>query len=580
MSYPTVAVARCHTLLALSLVAGLLVLPAFGQHPAPRRKAAVARRTTGLGKHTAVRQMTMPGRYVMVLPDAPVLAQYHTPEEAATPDAKAYRARIESRQQAMIQVLQARNIRVTSRVSNVLNALFVVAPGQAIEELRSIPGVSSVTPMRRFEASLDRAVQLVNAPAAWAALGGSTNAGAGVKIGILDSGLELTNPMFQDPSLSVPAGFPKCTPTAGEYPAGWTYNSSSTADCAFTNSKVIAARSYVRLLAVGSNPADYAADSEPDDYTPRDRYGHGTAVASVAAGNAVTAPAVSSTGGTIRLQGMAPKAWIGNYKIAGSFGFASDESMINAVDDAVTDGMDVITTSWGSPSIGSPAITAASSDPVAAAFETAVMAGKVVLAAAGDSGDDGLFSYPTFNTISSPSNAPDVISVGATLNSHGMMPAVSVTASGAPFNLQHIQAMMSDSYFYPSADGANVAPLVDVDLLDGTGLACVPLAAGSLNGAFALIRVTASCPVAGTSANGVYDQQALNAQNAGAIGFIWYQSNSTSIYRSPYARGINEYGPGVVISNSDGLNLKAYIDANPGGSVTIDTAGAEMDLTT
>jgi hypothetical protein len=72
----------------------------------------------------------------------------------------------------------------------------------------------------------------------------------------------------------------------------------------------------------------------------------------------------------------------------------------------------------------------------------------------------------------------------------------------------------------------------------------------------------------------------LNAQNAGAIGFIWYQSNSTSIYRSPYARGINEYGPGVVISNSDGLNLKAYIDANPGGSVTIDTAGAEMDLTT
>ena len=158
-----------------------------------------------------------------------------------------------------------------------------------------------------------------------------------------------------------------------------------------------------------------------------------------------------------------------------------------------------------------------------------------------------------------------------------MMPAVSVNASGAPSNLQHIQAMMSDAYFYPSVDGANVAPLVDVALLDGTGLACVPLAANSLNGKFALIQVTASCPV-NTDSNGVYDQQALNAQNAGAIGFVWYQSNSTSIYSAPYAEGIYEYGPGVVISNSDGLNLKAYIDAHPGATVTIDTAGAEIDL--
>jgi len=533
----------------------------------------MAGRTAGRVKPLAEHPRVIPNRYVMVLADAPVLAQYRTAEEAATAQGKAYRAQIETRQQAMIQTLQARNIQVTSRVSGVLNALFVVAPGHGIEELQSIPGVASVTPMRRFTAKLDRAVQLVNGPAAWSALGGSTSAGAGVKIGILDSGVELSNPMFQDSSLSTPAGFPICQPTASEYPAGWTYNSSSTADCAFTNSKVIVARSYVRLLAVGSNPANFAADSLPDDYTPRDRWGHGSAVASVAAGNAVTAPAISSTGGTITLQGMAPKAWIGNYKIAGSFGFATDESMINAVDDAVTDGMDVITTSWGSQAIGP-----ASSDPVASAYEAAVMAGKTVLVADGDGGGDGLLYYPAFNTINSPSNAPDAIAVGATLNSHAMMPAVSVNASGAPSNLQHIQAMMSDSIFYPSVDGANVAPLVDVALLDGTGLACVPLAANSLNGKFALIQVTASCPV-NTDSNGVYDQQALNAQNAGAIGFVWYQSNSTSIYSAPYAEGIYEYGPGVVISNSDGLNLKAYIDAHPGATVTIDTAGAEIDLT-
>ncbi|MGO9971081.1 MAG: S8 family serine peptidase, partial [Bryobacteraceae bacterium] len=429
----------------------------------PKRSAAKARRTTGQVKRSAMRPTAIPGRYVMVLADAPVLAQYHTPEEAATPEGKAYRAQIETRQQAMLQTLQARNIRVTSRVSNVLNALFVVAPGHSIEELRSIPGVSSVTPMRRFKAKLDRAVQLVNGPAAWTALGGSTNAGAGVKIGILDSGLELTNPMFQDSSLSMPAGFPKCKPTASEYPAGWPYDSSSTADCAFTNSKVIVARSYVRLLAVGSSP-NYAADSEPDDYTPRDRLGHGTAVASVAAGNAVAAPAQSSTGGAITLRGMAPKAWIGNYKVGNTFGLVTDETMIAAVEDAVADGMDVITTSVGFTALGP-----ASSDPVATAFENAVVeGGKVGLAAAGNDGEDSYedgFNYPAFNTILSPSIAPDVISVGATINSHAMMPAVSVNASGAPSNLQHIQAMMSDSLFYPSSYGANVAPLVDVDLL-------------------------------------------------------------------------------------------------------------------
>jgi uncharacterized protein (TIGR03437 family) len=509
----------------------------------------------------------------MVLADAPVLAQYHTPEDLARPEAIAYRAQVEAHQQAMIQTLQARNIQVTSRVAGVLNAMFVVAQGHTIEELQSIPGVVSVTPMRRFTAKLNRAVQLVNGQAAWTAVGGASNAGAGVKIGILDSGLDLSNPMFQDSSLKTPASFPKCTPTAGEFPTGWPYSSTSTADCAFTNSKVIVARSYVRLLAVGSNPANYAADSLPDDYAPQDRWGHGSAVASVAAGNAVTAPAISSTGGSITLQGMAPKAWIGNYKIAGSFGFASDETMINAVDDAVTDGMDVITTSWGSNSLGP-----ASSDPVASAFEAAVkQGGKVVLAADGDAGSDGYVNYPTFNSISSPSNAPDVISVGATLNSHGMMPAVSVNASGAPSNLHHIQAMLSDSAFYPSTYGANTAPLYDVASLDGTGLACKTLPAGSLNGAFALIEA-GGCT--GNPYPNAFDQQASNAQAAGAIGFIWYESNSTSIYSSPYAEGINETGPGVMISNSDGLNLKSYIDKNPGASVTIDAAGAEMDLST
>ena len=125
---------------------------------------------------------------------------------------------------------------------------------------------------------------------------------------------------------------------------------------------------------------------------------------------------------------MAPKAWLGNYKIAGSPGvdeFASDQVLIAAVNDAVSDGMDVITCS-----VGSLANSDAASDPVAAAFEKATQY-AVVVASAGDAGNDSYyagFNYPGFNTIASPSNAADVISVGATINSHVLLPTVSVNA--------------------------------------------------------------------------------------------------------------------------------------------------------
>ena len=128
----SVSSARSRALLVLSLVSGLCALPAFGQQrPLPKRHAAPAGRTAGRVKPLAEHPRVIPNRYVMVLADAPVLAQYRTAEEAATAQGKAYRAQIETRQQAMIQTLQARHIQVTSRVSGVLNALFVVAPGQS-----------------------------------------------------------------------------------------------------------------------------------------------------------------------------------------------------------------------------------------------------------------------------------------------------------------------------------------------------------------------------------------------------------------------------------------------------------------
>src|SRR5207248_3054576 len=78
-----------------------------------------------------------------------------------------------------------------------------------------------------------------------------------------------------------PAGFPKFTEGHAE-------------DRAYTTNKVIVARSYVRQIAPGSDPANPAANSRPDDFSPRDRVGHGTAAASAAAANTTTAPSATN----------------------------------------------------------------------------------------------------------------------------------------------------------------------------------------------------------------------------------------------------------------------------------------------
>ena len=497
----------------------------------------------------------IPNRYILMLQDQPVAARFSSRAELESAQAVAYRTQLESAQAQIKNNLAARNIQVTGSVSVLQNLIFVTAPASRVSEMQFIPGVVSVRPMRRFKPALSRAAQLLGAPAAWTTVGGMNNAGAGMKIAILDSGIDQNHPAFQDNSLAIPAGFPKCTNGHPE-------------DCAYTNHKVIVARSYVRLLSAGSNPANNAADDLPDDYSPRDRDGHGTGVASAAAAVQISTPAFSTTGQALVIQGMAPRAFLGNYKIAGSPGVAegaSDQSMIQAVEDAVTDGMDVITTSWGAP-----ALSDAASDPVAAAFEAAAKTGAVVLAAAGNNGGAGS-SYPSFNSILSPSSAPDVISVGGTENSHVFLPAVSVNAASAPATVKGIPAQPSDTTNYPSTFGVTSAPLIDVTQLGDDGTACNALPAYSLDGAFALIeRSPAGCGFAA---------KATNAQNAGATGIVFYMSDATPPF-TPSGLDPNDaffQGPAVMISNAAGVALKAYIDANPGQAVTIDSGGTETE---
>jgi uncharacterized protein (TIGR03437 family) len=549
----------------------LCASPGLAQRAPNRQAAAAPNRATARASRKI--QHT-PNRYILFLQDQPVSERFRAREEWQTAAAIAYRQQVESRQQAVKQDLASRNIMVAGSVSTLLNAIFVVAPPGRVAELRSVSGVIGVMPERVVKRSLNQATSLANAPAAWAqaAIGGQANAGNGIKIGILDTGIDQTNPAFSDTGYStVPSGFPKCNVPS---------------DCTnYTNKKVIVARSYVPMIAAGSNPANLAADSRPDDFSARDRDGHGSAVAAAAAGS-------QTSGVAVAFSGMAPKAYLGSYKIFGSDyvsdGFTTESVMIQALSDAVSDGMNIVDMSSTSPAVsgwqddvqcGNPA--GVRCDPLAYAFEKAAEAGLVITVAAGNDGSDAFYIegiYPDFNSISSPGTAPSVITVGATINSHVLNPSVTVNAAGAPAGLTGISAAMSDSYFLPSGVGANAAPLVDVTKLGDTGYACSSLPANSLIDKYALIQDGGTC-------SGNYDLKATNASAAGAVGVVFYMATSSTTLINP--EGIcaytsasiypvcDLYGPAVMISLSAGQTLKTYIDANPGALVTIDTAGGE-----
>jgi minor extracellular serine protease Vpr len=475
------------------------------------------------------------GEYALILEDAPVAQKVQSRIALQGGEARAQMARVRNAQAGVMAELARRKVEVTGAGQVLVNAVFVAATRETAIQLRNVPGVAHVVRVPRLKPDLDRAIGLENVPAAWSAVGGVSQAGAGIKIGIIDSGIDQNHPGFQDPSLTPPAGFPK-------------------GDTNYTNSKVIVARSYVDLDSVGYDPNDPVATSHPDDYSPRDRIGHGTAIAMIAAGVQNTGPA-----GTI--QGVAPKAFLGNYKIFGSPSinqFARFAAFEKALEDALADGMDVVTLSmsegdpvWFAPLDSDPQC-GGQCDVYSQAVENAVNAGMVVVASAGNDGNVGQ-RYPTLNTVHRPGASPSAITVGAVANSHNFYQSVRV-------NGQSIKALFGDG---PHIASPLTAPIRDVAATGNDGLACTSLPAGSLSGTIALVQ-------RGTCS---FSDKINNAQNAGALGVIIYQTDGQENIFSNLGAP-NTGIPAVMVGNSDGRTIKAQ-----SGNVTLDPAMTAYETT-
>ncbi|HYP13064.1 MAG TPA: S8 family serine peptidase, partial [Bryobacteraceae bacterium] len=235
-------------------------------------------------------------RYALVLEGPPLASQAAERKDLQRLAVSDRRSRLAAQHGSVRSALAQRNIRVTGANQLLANVIFVEADKARAGELQSLPGVVYVERLRPLELHLNQGLQLMRVQNAWGAVNGEQNAGAGVKIGVLDTGIDIGHPAFRDDNYQYPAGFPKCQQSLG--------------DCAYVNRKVIAARSYVNMLAGSASDPEF---TRPDDLSPRDRVGHGTAVAMIAAGQRSEGPAATITG-------VAPRAYLGNYKVFGSPG--------------------------------------------------------------------------------------------------------------------------------------------------------------------------------------------------------------------------------------------------------------------
>ncbi|OTB00257.1 hypothetical protein M426DRAFT_324409 [Hypoxylon sp. CI-4A] len=196
--------------------------------------------------------------------------------------------------------------------------------------------------------------------------------GAGVKIGIVDTGVD-----YNHPALGNGCFGPGCLFSYGTDLVGDDYT--------------------------GANAP--VPDADPYDNCA----GHGTHVSGI----------IAAQTNEMGFTGAAPDVTLGMYRVFGCQGGSSDDVLIAAFNQAYEDGSDIITASIGGPS-------GWSEDPWAVVAQRIVEAGVIVTAAAGNDGSNGLFYA------SSAANGKKVTAVASVENTE--IPLLLVSASFAVDN--------------------------------------------------------------------------------------------------------------------------------------------------
>lgn len=367
-----------------------------------------------------------------------------TLEEAQKNEIK---SQIESAQSTVAVAIEGKGGTVINQLQSAYNGIRISIDASELPALREMPGVKGVHVLRTVERNNASSVPAIGTPGAWQGAGDTGYTGKGVKVAIIDTGIDYTHATFG--GQGTPEAFAAAT--------------KATDPSSFYGPRF---KGGVDLAGEGYTPGviDPVPDKNPIDC---ESAGHGTHVAGTAVGSGVLSdgstyagPYDSSTynNGFKVGPGVAPEADIYAVKIFGCNGLGTD-LLVDGIDWAVANGMDVVNLSVGSA-------FGRADDPDSVAAANAVAAGVVLSVSAGNEGGqpylvdapgvgNGAISVAATDGPTQADNSPvpytDFSSAGPRSGDSALKPSVSAPGAGI------VSAAVGTGNGATSMDGTSMA---------------------------------------------------------------------------------------------------------------------------
>lgn len=461
---------------------------------------------------------------VIVQLEKPSLIEYmgqvkSSPESMAASAQSSYVQALKTSQKPIINEVEKLGGNVMGQYTKTINGFMARVPAKELNAVRALPGVKEVRRAPQHEIALSNSVPLINADDVWD-MWPIPYYGGGVTVAVIDTGIDYTHAMFggnADPS---------------QYAAN---NPNLIEGNTFPTAKVIGGYDFAGTDYDASDDALSIPVPDPD---PLDENGHGTHVASTAAG-------IYTGFGS----GVAPEAALYALKVFGASG--STNLVMDAIewamdpngDGNISDHVDVINMSLGS-SFGPNDVN----DPELIVLEAATQAGVFVVASAGNAGNN---SY----IVGAPSVSDSALSVAASSTGFSTSPYIE-------YVVDMVEHKIPYTVSYNPFATTITAEMVDVVTLEATGLFCTTyigsVDADALLGKIALIS-RGECS---------FTEKINNAESFGAVAAIIYNNQAGIISMDTTGSTL----PAGSILQTDGAILKDLtpieVSVGPDSNVT------------
>jgi minor extracellular serine protease Vpr len=412
---------------------------------------------------------------------------------------------------------KAGGVKYTERYSygKLFNGISVKADSAQRAKLGALGSVKAVWPVHEVKLAPTSVPDLATAVAQTGADLANTAGwtGAGVKVAIMDTGVDYNHPDLGGDGVDSDAA-----------------SNDGVFDNDFPGSRVITGWDFVgnaydasEFTSTGAPNPNYSPVPVPDP-DPDDCNSHGTHVSGIVGASPATATGV---------KGVAPGVQFGAYRVFGCGGSTTDDVMLAAMERALADGMDVLNMSIGDAFNNWP------QSPTARGASALVDAGMVVVASIGNSGADGLYSA------GAPGVGDKVIGVASFDNTHVRQVVFRVSPDGRGFPFGNAAGA-------PAAPTSGSLPMAKTGTPTTADDGCAAAPAGTYAGNAVLIR-RGTCP---------FHTKALNAMNAGAAAVVLYNNVAGAL--SPTVAGTPAITiPVVAITAADGAEINNRIASGP-----------------